>query len=274
MKPSAVAIMCLIGISCTPVYKTVTMDEYAAGKIMDKTLMMAPFGNIIVDYIGSVEEEFGAGDSRTLILEHFKKKLRQGLSSRSTFSSLIFDSCTMTQHTRRIELDMDDAFNLYVTIPEGDETLLCDTVKPDFILFIQDLYIGTEMLDDNSFWGMKTGAQSGMLCSHTPWNQPLRFSSQQPFSQTLNFQPPYTPPPNQMFFTTPRTPQSKYLRYKCGFVFWDNHNHKVAAYGKIFAKSKAEGYGLGMVQIVRMSHWEDIDNQFIADLLFGTPFEK
>ena len=70
------------------------------------------------------------------------------------------------------------------------------------------------------------------------------------------------------------TPKTKYLIYKCGFVFWDNRKHSVAVYGKILAKSKSEGHGLGMVQIVRLEHWQEIDDQFIAYLINGTPFSR
>jgi hypothetical protein len=90
-----------------------------------------------------------------------------------------------------------------------------------------------------------------------------------------NFTPPmpvYNPMPFTSSYYAP--PKFKYLRYKCDFAYWDNKLHKLVAYGRVCAKAKSESHGFGMVEIIRLEHWREIDANFFNSMLGNTPFFK
>ena len=274
MKHSAfIFSLCLIIISCSPVYKTVTIDEYEQQRITGATLVIAPFKNLMVNYMGSVKDEFGEGDQRTLIINHFKETLLNNLKNRSTFSSITYDKYRNELiKVKQTKFDMDDAFGLYIDLPADTATIEFETTAPDFILFIEDLTIGTEMFNEGPNFGLNEPDENKQACFVDLPSEDVNSRSYCFQGVMYNYQPFGHPPMPMMHHYN--TPQTKYLIYKCGFVFWDNRKHAVAVYGKILAKSKSEGHGLGMVQIVRIEHWHDIDEQFIGFLLSGTPFSR
>ena len=184
----------------------------------------------------------------------------------STFSSVAFDTFAMRPSFHQVKFEMGDAFGLTIDLPRDTATIPFATMTPDFILFLQDLAIGTERVNDGSVFGKNETYQSpeSGYCSY----------SLQSAAGSFNYGPPPMSSPMPQMFFYPSTPKSKYLRYKCGFAFWDNRKHRVAAYGKIFSKSKADSYGLGVVEIIRIANWQEIDDRFVQSILWGTPFRR
>lgn len=214
---------CLAVVSCVPTYKTIVTQEYESRKIKDVTLAIAPLNNVVVDYQGSVKDEFGDGDEQDLIIQHFKQTLVSKLRKESGFSSIAFDDYADAPKMANRHFDLNDAFSLELALPADSSAIRFASSTPDFILFLQDLSLGVEGLQDKG------------------WEEAGR----------------------------------KYLRYKCGFAFWDNRLHRLAAYGRIFAASYAEGYGYhDKVQIVTIENWNAVDRYFVYSLIGNTPFEK
>ena len=270
---------CLVLMLCAPVYKTVVEKDYESQKIHDATLIIAPPINLTIDYFGNVKDEFGEGDPQKLIFKHFKEVLLKKLVDYSTFSSAAFDTFSMRSSFHQVKFEMGDAYGLTMDLPRDTTTITFAAITPDFILFLQDLAIGTERVDDS--WGQNNDETSPLAQSvRCNYSRQLEGSFQNGAGtlafQTgpMNFSPPPMPTPSipMNFYSPP--PKSKYLRYKCGFAFWDNRKHRVAAYGKIFSKSKADSYGLGMVEIIRIANWLEVDERFVQSLLWGTPFRR
>jgi hypothetical protein len=275
MKRSmALLVLSLVFLSCAPKYETIVMKEYQGRRIDNASLVIALPIDMLVDYMGNVKDEFGEGDQNNLIIKHFKEKLLEQLKKQSSFSSAAFDSFSVRPAMQSRSFTTSDPYGLSVNLPSDTATIIFKSSNPDFILFIQDLRIGQESVQENSWGRAETGKwpvagrENGRISTQA-------FSSYQgPGAAISGFQPPvftptYNPP---MYFYSP--PKTKYLRYKCNFAFWDNRVHNVVAYGKIFAKSKPDEYGMGMVSIVRMSNWVEIDYQFTRALLGQTPFDK
>jgi hypothetical protein len=264
---------CLALMSCAPVYKTVVEKDYESQKIHDATLIIAPPVNMTIDYFGNVKDEFGEGDPQKLILKHFKEAVLKKLVEYSTFSSVAFDTFAMRPSFHQVKFEMGDAFGLTIDLPGDTATIPFATMTPDFVLFLQDLAIGTESINDGSAYGNNETDQSpeSGYCSYSRQAAAGSFAFQ---TGAMNYGPPPMSSPMPQMFFYPSTPKSKYLRYKCGFAFWDNRKHRVAAYGKIFSKSKADSYGLGVVQIIRIANWQEIDDRFVQSILWGTPFRR
>ncbi len=260
-------------ICCAPIYKNIVEKEYSQEKITGATLVIAPFRNLTVGYSGNVKDEFGEGNTKKLILEHFQKTLKTNMTDMSTFSNVIYDDYKEPYYIKPVKLEMGDIYDLYVKIPKDTTTFQFKTITPDFILFIQDLQIGTENLPPDNMFGQNKSNQNIPSGYADNSFKVVNFSGYQ--GVTLDFQPPGMSIPTPVHNMHNQTmPTDKYLRYKCGFFFWDNQKHKIVVYGKIFAKAKADSYGLGMVKIVRMTQWEQVDIKFINSLIRGTPFQR
>jgi hypothetical protein len=261
----------LIACSCAPVYKTIVMQEYESKKIRDASLVIAPLGDVVVDYIGNVKDEFGAGDQQELILKHFREALVSSFKKEAGFSSVAFDNYATEPLLVQKKFDMGDAYDFFLNLPSDTNMIRFVSSTPDFVLFLQDVSIGIESFQEDRGWG-------GWGFNGSYPDDPAAFRSYSAFSGSSQgplFQGPppiYQPMPMMHSYYAP--PRHKYLRYKCGFAFWDNRNHKLVVYGRIFAKSRAEGYGLDMVQIVRMENWNQVDYDFIRALVGNTPFDR
>ena len=274
---AAFVVLSVAFLSCAPKYETIVMKEYQARKIPNASLVVAPIVNLVVDYVGNVKDEFGEGNQEELIIKHFRDKLLQGLREESLFSRVGFDSFAKQPAMGECSFTTSDNYGLSLSIPSDTATINFASSTPDFILFIQDLYIGKVSLQENGPWGWSREETSTIPVAMPDEKYglpPAALSYKELNASWSGFQPPvYTPPynPPMFFYSPPKTP---YLRYKCEFAFWDNHLHKVVAYGKIFAKSQLETYGLGMVNVARMSNWNDIDYQLVRALLGQTPFDR
>ncbi len=258
-----IVILTLATLSCAPIYRTVVVKEFASEQVQKVSLVIAPLKNVVVDYFGNVKDEFGEGDQKTLILNHFKEKLPIRLYTQSKFDPVTFDTFKEEPQFRAVSYDMGDMFKLNVSVPTDSTAIEFENSVPDFVLFIEDLFIGVEMMHDNYGFGFgynSTPNKPGFLASEVPEN-------------ILYFQPPTIPKnPNPMQnMHMNRTPKTKYLRYKCDFIIWDNRHYKVVAYGRTFSKSKAQGFP---IQVIRMFNWYECDKKFVNDLVYGTPFQQ
>jgi hypothetical protein len=241
----------------------------------DVSLVIAPIKNIIVDYDGDVKDEFGEGDQQQLITGHFRNELLKRLGERSSFKDIKADSFSKEPSWKEATFDLGDIYHLRMDLPSDSNTIDFTSGRPDFVLFIQDLYIGCEYKNDGSFQFGDNGNLDKSITVSYPQSGSGRSDFQAgSFSiQGSSFQPPVYSPPMPMM-NTYSSPKTKYLRYRCNFAFWDNNKHRVVAYGRINAQSRAESHGLGVVQIIRMPNWNEIDNGFIHDLIDNTPFRK
>ncbi|HUI91017.1 MAG TPA: hypothetical protein VLX68_02110 [Chitinivibrionales bacterium] len=273
--PAAFTVLVLAMLSCSPKYETMVVKEYQERKITNASLVIAPIASITVDYIGSVKDEFGEGNQEDLIKKHFKSALLQGLRENSLFSSVAFDNFSGQPATADRSFATTDAYGVNVNLPSDSATIRFTSSTPDVILFIQDLWIGKTSVQENGpGWGRDEDGTTTLAMNGEGYAAGS-LAYREITSSTSGFQPPvFTPPPNNppMFYYSP--PKTPYLRYQCVFAYWDNRLHRVIAYGKIFAKSRLDSYGLGMVNIARMANWNDIDYQLVRALLGQTPFDK
>ncbi len=249
----------IISFSCAPVYQTITMPDYHNQKLKG-SLVIAPIHNRTVSYFGNVKEEFGEGDKEELIINHFNKKLISNMKIKSTFHTVIYGTYKKTPVLKKTTFQTDDVYDVHLYMPEDTSTIEFEEIVPDYVLFLEDLYIGTERASNE----YKIDEQVSPLT--------VGFNSGTPLMQN-QFSSVSTPPINtfnNFYFSQPK---NTYLLYKCGFAFWDNKNRTVVAYGKILARSQADSYGMGMVGIVRKQNWMENDGWFVRNLLNNTPFD-
>ena len=263
-------ITCLLA-SCAPViYTTMVSKDFEGQKPSNASLCIAPFRNMVVDYNGSVTEEFGKGNQQQLIINHFTSTLSSNLKERSTFASVTFDTPTVPLSFKRFNFDIGDKLTL--DLPADTPTIAFKQGVPDFILFIQDLKIGTEDFDaDNIGYKVPEPSEpSDVQSTSNEQETRMLINGKVP---VFGYSPPvfYSPTPMAPVY---QPPKDKYLRYTCGFAFWDNRKHSPAVYGRIMARSRSESHVLGMVQIIKIANWNEVDEKFITYLLKGTPFAK
>ncbi len=250
--------------TCAPVYKTVIMEEYNNETKLSGKLAIAPIKNLTIFYFGNVNDEFGEGNKYKLIKEHFLSNLTKQLEMKSTFSTIFFGTYKKRPNWKNTKFDMDDAYGLHLFLPSDTQTIQFNELKADYILFIQDAYIGTDSRHSSNM-----DTQSKIYSSISNRDNQLSYLG----NNFSGFTPP-SPTSSNNFKYMQFQQSKKYLVYKCGFAIWDNQKHRVIVYGKIDANIKAGQYGLGTVQIIRMQHWNSVDKQFGNSILIGTPFEK
>jgi hypothetical protein len=236
------------------------MPDYHKKKIKG-SLVIAPVHNPTVSYFGNVKEEFGEGDKEELIINHFNTELVKRMKTKSTFHTIVYGTYKKTPVLKKTKFQTDDVYDVHLYMPEDTSTIEFEEIVPDYILFLEDLYIGTERALNE----YKINEQISPVA--------VSFNSMTYLLQS-QFPSVGAPPPintfNNYYFSQPK---NTYLLYKCGFAYWDNKNHNVVAYGKIQARSRADSYGMGMVSIVRKQNWMEIDDWFVRNLLNNTPFD-
>jgi hypothetical protein len=193
-----------------------------------------------------------------------------GLRNKSSFKDVICDNYSEQPKLSEKSLDLGDVYKLHIKIPADSDQITLQNSNPDFILFIQNLYIGTE---SDPSWSLHNRYEGNIVSSLYPEGNCLT-ANFYGNNSNVNYQMPMPIPK----FSPPNTyynySETKYLRYKFNFYFWDNKKHRVVTYGRILSRSQAENHGLGMVQIIRMNNWLEIDEDVILRLLDWTPFRK
>lgn len=256
--------------SCIPVVYTVRVEpEYSEASIESATLYIAPVRNLHVDYAGNVTEALGAGDKKQLIIDHFKTMLLDGLKQVSTFSTSSFGTSQTESALKEYAFDLGDMHKVRMHLPADTTPIRFDNEIPDYVLFIEDLFLGTEKVAEGAIgsggFGLNTEEDEGIIADV------FRFDYQQS-------SPQYTPAPLNSFdpsmHHTYARPKYKHLRYKCEVAIWDNRRHKVVVYGRVYVKSKGFSTMRLFGQAITKENWDDVDRQFVRQLLFGTPFEK
>jgi hypothetical protein len=264
----------LIFSGCSPVYISKLDSNYTGTKITDASLAIAPIDSITVDYTGDVKDEFGEGDKTVLIEKHFREVLLSALKVESSFKDVVYGDYSEQPKFSEKSYDLGDVYKLHVDIPADSNQIKFQNSNPDFILFIQDLYIGIEYYDS---WSLLNRNEDNIASSYSVYSG-NNCLTENDFGNTggVNYQMPIpSPMPNPAFSNMYYgTSKSKYLIYKFKFYFWDNKKHRVVTYGRILSKSKAEDHALGMVEIIRINNWYEIDGDMIFRLLDRTPFRK
>jgi hypothetical protein len=265
------SIIITIFSGCSPIYTSKLDSNYTGNKITDVSLTIAPVDSITVDYMGNVKDEFGDGDKTVLIENHFKETLSKELKEESLFKDVVYDNYSGQPKFSGKSYDLGGANKLRINIPIDSNQINFQNSNPDIILFIQDLYIGT---DYHSSWSLHNTNEDNIVSSSSIY--PGKNSLTENFygnNTGINYQMPISIP-NPGFNMFLGTPKSKYLSYKFKFFFWDNKRHRIVTYGRILSKSKAEDHALGIVQIIRIDNWNEIDRDMIFRLLDSTPFKK
>jgi hypothetical protein len=154
-KLFALGIICAISISCAPpVYNSFITPEFEGKKIMSGTLVVMPLNATVVDYgFGSVENELGKGEMEKLVREHFSTMLVEKLAKQSTFTQILYDSYVKKPEFKKIKYTIVGLRNIKISLPAGTETIQFSSITPDYILFVQNLRLGTE----------KEGVPAGMM---------------------------------------------------------------------------------------------------------------
>lgn len=268
----SVVIYIEIHSGCAPIYVSKLDSNYTGTKITDASLTIAPFDSITIDYAGNVREEFGEGDPKVLIKNHFDENLLNGLRNKSSFKDVVYDTFSVQPKFSGKSIDLGDAYKLRIRIPADTNQTTFQNSNPDFILFIQNLYIGTESV---SSWALHNRCEDTIVSSFVlnPEKNCLTgnyFGDNYIVNFQMPMQIPRFSPPNMSYNYS----ETKYLRYKFNFYFWDNKKHQVVTCGRILSRSEAENHGLGMVQIIRMNNWLQIDEDVIMRLLESTPFRR
>jgi len=256
--------------SCIPVVYTVKVEpEYSEKSIQTATLCIAPVRNLHVDYAGNVTEALGTGDKKSLIINHFKTMLLNGLKQVSTFSTGNFGDSETEITMKEYSFDLGDLHKVRMHLPADTLPIRCNGEMPDYILFIENLFLGTEKVEEGTIgsggFGFPVEEDDRIVADA------FRFDYQQIYRQ-------YTSTSPRGFYQNMHhsyaRPKYKHLRYKCNVAIWDNRQHKVAVYGRIYVKSKGFSTMRLFGQEITKENWDDVDRQFIQQLLFGTPFEK
>ena len=228
-------------LSCAPTYKTIVKRKYSKGKIVQVSLIIAPFNNEpYVSYFGDVTDEFGEGEENELILKHFKDALKENLRQMSTFSSIDYAEYETQPVLDTVFFNPEDMRKFRMALPKESTILNFKGAKADFVLFFQDLTFGTYQSREPGYMGGRgVGVGIGVGVG---------------VGSTLGIG---------------TSSGKKNLRYEGKFAVWDNRKGRVAVYGRIKTETQS-----GFLNIINMEHWEEIDHQFATDLLYGTPFMR
>ena len=233
-----VSFFLLVFFSCAPMYNTVVVDKYSKGKITGAVLVIAPFINEpYVSYLGDVKEEFGEGNENELIIKHFREALVENLKRMATFSAIRYDTYETLPVFDTITFEPEDMRKFSMTLPKDSIKLGFKNAKAHFVLFIQDLTLGTHLTREPGYIGGPGRIGIGIGAGPTMY--------------------------------AGRPASKKNLRYEGTFAIWDNINGRVAVYGRIRAETQSQFFN-----IIEMEQWQEVDSRFARDLLSGTPFVK
>jgi hypothetical protein len=252
---------------CAPIYVSKLDSNYTDTKINGASLTIAPVDSITIDYLGNVKDEFGEGDQKVLIRNHFNENLLNGLRNKSTFNDIVYDIYSEQPRFSGKSLDLGDAYKLHIRIPADSNQITFENSEPDFILFIQNLFIGTE---SDPSWALHNKHEDNLVSSLYPEENSLTANFYGNNSNVYYQMPMPMPKPSYTYMPYNTYSTTKYLRYKFNFYFWDNKKHQIVTYGRVLARSQAQG----MIQIIRMGNWLEIDEDVISRLLECTPFRR
>ena len=231
------SVVLLFLAACGPTYTTITVTDFLNKRIEDFSLVIASYNNTpsITYPSGSF---FGAFDheryTKEEIEKHFIGALVENLKQRSTFAEVCCTTYKQAPKLSPAEYDMGNMFKLQIAIPDSGTILGFEACTADYVLLLEDVTLGTYQ---------EYSGSPGMMMGGRGLNTPPMY---------MNSQPRYT---------------EKYLQYKAEFVFWDNMEGKVITYGRVRTTVRAD-----YLNRINPEHWEQVDNEFVEELLTGSPF--
>jgi len=231
-------LLCLI--SCAPLNISHTVAPYADKLIQGKRLVIAPFFNEpYIEYTGNLEDEFGKGDKRELILNHFKEALVLNINNLSTFSEISVDEYSVVPKLDTAVFELEGRYKLRLALPADSQTIQFKHKEADFILFLQDVTMGTYQTGAPGGPGIALGGGFGQ---------------------------------GPVFVGGTVGSSSKNLGYQAKFAIWDNVNLCAVTYGKI--KVSVEADNRVLFSVITLEHWSKIDEDFAYELIQMSPFRK
>jgi hypothetical protein len=159
--------------SCDPP-KIVVNPAYKGDNITAGSLSVVLCTKPDISYDGDIEPEFGKGKPEDLILGFFKKQLLEEIQGVSSLSPVIFDSLASEPFYETMRAGPSELGDDAVPVPIPGSDIQPRRTKPDFILLLNNLSIGTESVELNHAMGglpgmvMVTGSDaSKQLAYHT-----------------------------------------------------------------------------------------------------------
>jgi hypothetical protein len=224
-------------VSCAS-YRNVALPGYDKKKISGKTLVIAPYSNRpSIDYSGNVKPEFGKGNKDTLIYCHFSETFPRCIEKYSSFSSVRHDAFTsQLELVKRLYMFGSDS--VFLLLPKDGSFVSTKNGNADFVLFMQDITLGTStcyvpgggsMVMMNGGGGMTMVGRGGGSSSGN-------------------------------------------LGYSANYTFWDNDKKCPAVIGRAKVNTRPEGFW--WVQFNTIKQWNDIDSCFAKSAIDSTPFAK
>jgi TonB family protein len=144
IKVIGILLVGMMPVAGATIYNTYVEKEYSPVAPLTGTLVIVPLTSTIVDYSGNVKDEFGEGDYKLLIRRHFNEMIIAKMREMSRFTSVAFDSFARPPRMSEKKFTIRRRKHISIVLPDETEPIRFKTSTPDFILFVQNLHIGTE----------------------------------------------------------------------------------------------------------------------------------
>ena len=222
----------VLAAACCGCSQTSVVSKYYRGKdVHAKQFAILPY-TITIKNEEDVVKFLGAGDPDVVYGSFFEYTLARTLRDHSRIDSIIFlkKRPVGPLADRRLRIKKD--FIITMSLPKDGETLLIDSVKPDFLLFIGKFSVSRKM-----------------IVSYVPGKErdPLR---------------PGEPP--RMRTESTKGPVCQVM----DFAIWDNVNGWIASYGQVNSDVEGDKYS----NVITRKAWTNSIREAARDLLKNSPF--
>jgi len=134
------AVVCIGLTSCTSTL--IVNKEYHMGNHSPGNLGITIKGDRFIRYSGSVEPEFGPGDTNALIWAFFKKQLVDDIKRTTLLTEVNFDTCATDAYLKEIVIEVNrQPQSMY--IPRDEGIYRCGGGDRRFVLILSDVSIKT-----------------------------------------------------------------------------------------------------------------------------------
>ncbi len=167
---------CVLMIGCSSTKIFVEQDY------QDKRIKDASIAVVVMDkdpeirYSGNVEPEFGPGNKNNLILDYFSRRIPELLPQKATFKEVLDAKSIQPEPSSVTSKGKQGSPTYGYSIPAQGTQFLLSGNAPDFVLFIDNLYIGTEF--STSGTGMAFGPSGGMMMTGGSTKKELKAMSE------------------------------------------------------------------------------------------------
>lgn len=151
-----VSAISLLAISCAS-SKVVMNQEYKNPSHNEPSMVIILKSDLMIDYDGDVEPEFGPGDQKTLITNFFKNQLIKDIRAQTSIKDITFDTCSSMGYFNNQEISVGNSGTQEIAVLGKGGTYTCRNSNPTYVLTLSEIFIGT---------ALETGYNTGYMGSN------------------------------------------------------------------------------------------------------------